>query len=176
MISQLNAMKANKVMDTTKKKKLTLKQAKFTKEYLKSGNGTQAAIKAGYSKNSAHDIASENLRKPEIKEAVASAAEKLGINPEYVLGNYKRAIEITGKTYVKTVGQGENVAVLEDMVDSQAFIKSNEMLGKHLKLFTDTIDLTAKVEVIEDVDRKKELAKKLMLSLMNPDLLGSLDF
>jgi phage terminase small subunit len=67
-------MKANKVMDTTKKKKLTLKQAKFTKEYLKSGNGTQAAIKAGYSKNSAHDIASENLRKPEIKEAVASAA------------------------------------------------------------------------------------------------------
>lgn len=172
-------MKANKVVDTTKKRKLTLKQAKFTKEYLKTGNATEAAAKAYdvKNRNTANSIATENLAKPAIREAVMSAAEKLGINPEYVLGNYKRAIEITGKTYTKTVGQGENVAVLEDMVDSQAFIKSNEMLGKHLKLFTDTVDINAKVEAtIEDSDRKKELAKKLLLSLQNPDLLGSLDF
>lgn len=173
-------MRTNKkVADATKKKKLTLKQAKFTKEYLKTGNATEAAAKAYdvKNRNTANSIATENLAKPAIKEAVMSAAEKLGINPEYVLGNYKRAIEITGKTYTKTVGQGENVAVLEDMVDSQAFIKSNEMLGKHLKLFTDTVDINAKVEAtIEDSDRKKELAKKLLLSLQNPDLLGSLDF
>jgi len=172
------SMKTNKVADTTKKRKLTLKQAKFTKEYLKSGNATEAAAKAYdvKNRNTANSIATENLAKPAIKEAVMSAAEKLGINPEYVLNNFKKVIEVGSVVYTKTVGQGENVAVVNEMVDSASVIKSNEMLGKHLKLFTDTIDLTAKIEVIEDVDRKKELAKKLMLSLMNPDLLGSLDF
>jgi len=171
-------MKANKVADTTKKRKLTLKQAKFTKEYLKKGNATEAAAKVYNVKNrnTANSIATENLAKPAIKEAIASAAEKLGISAEYVLGNFKKVSEIHSKTIAKTLGQGENTYVVEEMVDANAVIKSNEMLGKHLKLFTDTIDLTAKVEVIEDVDRKKELAKKLMLSLMNPDLLGSLDF
>ena len=42
---------------------LTLKQLAFVKAYLANrGNGTQAAIEAGYSKKSAHAIASENLR------------------------------------------------------------------------------------------------------------------
>ena len=42
-------------------KKLTLKHQRFVDEYIISGNATQAAIKAGYSKKTANRIATENL-------------------------------------------------------------------------------------------------------------------
>lgn len=45
---------------------LTGKQSRFISEYLINPNGTQAAIKAGYSAKTARAIASENLKKPEI--------------------------------------------------------------------------------------------------------------
>lgn len=47
--------------------KLTLKQKRFADEYIISGNATEAAIKAGYSKKTAYSIGDENLKKPEIK-------------------------------------------------------------------------------------------------------------
>jgi phage terminase small subunit len=51
--------------------KLTAKQRLFVQNYLLSGNGTQAAIAAGYSARTARSIASENLKKPAIAAAVA---------------------------------------------------------------------------------------------------------
>ncbi|WP_348635617.1 terminase small subunit [Lactobacillus sp. ESL0701] len=45
---------------------LTVKQQKFANEYIKSGNATEAAIKAGYSKRTAYSIGQENLKKVEI--------------------------------------------------------------------------------------------------------------
>lgn len=53
--------------------KLTPKQALFVCEYLVDLNATQAAIRAGYSKKTAANIGEENLRKPNIKQAVATA-------------------------------------------------------------------------------------------------------
>lgn len=50
--------------------KLTAKQEAFVREYVVDKNATQAAIRAGYSENTAHAIGQENLRKPIIKEAV----------------------------------------------------------------------------------------------------------
>ena len=51
--------------------KLTSKQDAFVKEYIiNGGNATQAAIKAGYSKNTAVKTGSENLTKPDIKKAI----------------------------------------------------------------------------------------------------------
>ena len=47
--------------------KLTAKQRLFADEYIKSGNATQAAIKAGYATKSAQRMGSENLSKPVIK-------------------------------------------------------------------------------------------------------------
>lgn len=43
---------------------LTEKQKRFCDYYVEDPNATQAAIKAGYSKNSAKQIATENLSKP----------------------------------------------------------------------------------------------------------------
>ena len=53
---------------TLKKRKLTEKQGKFCNEYLKDLNGTQAAIRAGYSKKSAYRIAVELLNKTQIAQ------------------------------------------------------------------------------------------------------------
>ena len=50
--------------------KLTEKQKRFADEYIKSGNATQAAIKAGYSKKTAKIVASQNLTKLNVKSYI----------------------------------------------------------------------------------------------------------
>lgn len=50
--------------------KLTEKQKHFADEYIKSGNATQAAIKAGYSKKTANRIGAENLSKLVIRDYI----------------------------------------------------------------------------------------------------------
>lgn len=47
--------------------RLTNRQIKFCQEYVIDFNGSRAAIAAGYSEDSAKEIASENLTKPNIK-------------------------------------------------------------------------------------------------------------
>lgn len=55
------------------KPKLTAKQELFCQEYLIDLNATQAAIRAGYSKNTAQAIGAENLTKPVIQEIISKA-------------------------------------------------------------------------------------------------------
>lgn len=57
-------------------KTMTPKQQRFVDEYLIDLNATQAAIRAGYSAKTAGAIGDENLKKPEIAEAVSNAMEK----------------------------------------------------------------------------------------------------
>lgn len=47
--------------------RLTQKQRLFADEYIKSGNATQSAIKAGYSVRTAKQVGTENLSKPYLK-------------------------------------------------------------------------------------------------------------
>jgi phage terminase small subunit len=54
---------------------LTPKQALFVIEYLKDMNGAKAAIRAGYSQDSAKEIASENLTKLNIRAAIDEQME-----------------------------------------------------------------------------------------------------
>lgn len=49
---------------------LTAKQRKFIDNYVESGNATQAAIDAGYSKKTARQVGTENLAKPYIKSEI----------------------------------------------------------------------------------------------------------
>jgi phage terminase small subunit len=56
---------------------LTPKERAFVTSYLVDGNGTQAAIRAGYAKQSAHVTASQLLRKPKIAAAIAQAQTKV---------------------------------------------------------------------------------------------------
>lgn len=69
-------------------KKLTVKQAKFVKEYVKNdGNGTKAALKAYDAKDEtvASSIATENLRKPYIMDELLKAARRQGITEEKII-------------------------------------------------------------------------------------------
>lgn len=50
--------------------KLTPKQAAFCREYMVDCNGTQAAIRAGYSEHTANEQASQMLAKPHIENEV----------------------------------------------------------------------------------------------------------
>lgn len=52
---------------------MTPKQQRFVEEYLIDLNATQAAIRAGYSPDTARAIGYENLTKPDIADAVAAA-------------------------------------------------------------------------------------------------------
>lgn len=55
---------------------LTPKQQRFVEEYLIDLNGTQAAIRTGYSKNSANEQASQLLAKLSIQNAIIEAQTK----------------------------------------------------------------------------------------------------
>ena len=56
--------------------KLTAKQQVFVMEYLNDCNATQAAIRAGYSSRTAYSIGQENLKKPEIRQAIDTAMKE----------------------------------------------------------------------------------------------------
>lgn len=60
-----------------KKQKLTRKQEKFVKEFIDTGNGTQSALKAYDTTDevTAGSIAWENLRKPQIQQAIQDSAK-----------------------------------------------------------------------------------------------------
>lgn len=64
----------------------TLKQKQFVKKYIETGNGTQAALETyNTAKPSvAANIASENLRKPQVIEEVNKVLDRKGLNLEQV--------------------------------------------------------------------------------------------
>lgn len=68
---------------------LTPKQERFVEEYLVDLNGTQAAIRSGYSPATANRIAAELLSKPDIQEEVRKAklalSERAQVTQEQVL-------------------------------------------------------------------------------------------
>lgn len=55
----------------------TLMREKFILEYMKDGNGTQAAIRAGASPHSAHVTASNWLKRPDVKSRIDAHRKKV---------------------------------------------------------------------------------------------------
>lgn len=82
----------------------TPKQQRFCEEYLLDLNATQAAIRAGYSKDTAGQIGHELLKKPEIEAEIERLQEKrsgkLGIKAEDVLREtYLMAMSDIGEAF-----------------------------------------------------------------------------
>jgi hypothetical protein len=81
-------IEAGQVPARDSEKKLTPKQERFVQEYLIDFNATQAAIRAGYSKNTAQEIGSQNLSKlmiqAKIRQKQAKIAEKFEITEDLI--------------------------------------------------------------------------------------------
>lgn len=73
---------------------LTAKQKRFCEEYIIDLNAAQAAIRSGYSENTARAIGSENLTKPDIQEYIQQLMDKRSkrteITADMVLKEYAK--------------------------------------------------------------------------------------
>ena len=132
------------------------KQQRFVEEYLIDLNATQAAIRAGYSAKTAAVIGAENLIKPYIQKAIQEARNKLTerteITQDYVLTNIKKVIERCMQQEAVQARDGSpllvegpegDLACLFEFKETGA-LKGLELLGKHLGMFKDKIELTGK--------------------------------
>jgi phage terminase small subunit len=112
----------------SKREKLTRKQSVFIKEYLIDLNATQAAIRAGYSKNAANTIGNENLLKPSIKNVIdsqlAERAKKNELTIERCLAEYKRLALFDIRKLYDEEGNVKPIHTLDD--DTAAALASIE--------------------------------------------------
>jgi phage terminase small subunit len=80
---------------------LTPKQRRFVDEFLLDLNATQAAVRAGYKPDHARQMGAENLSKPVIADAIATAqlarSERVQITQDEVLRGLHREATWTGE-------------------------------------------------------------------------------
>lgn len=135
--------------------KLTAKQAAFAQEYLIDLNATQAAIRAGYSAKTASACAARLLTNVNVASAIAKAQEQRSqrteITADYVLKGLQEIAERCLQRAPVMAGRGEDRAQVTDdegrgvwEFDATGANKAFELLGKHLQLFTDKVQLTGK--------------------------------
>lgn len=166
-------------------RKLTKKQQLFVDEYLIDLNATQAAIRAGYSTQTAYSIGEENLKKPEIKnsieKALAERSRRTGISADRIINELARIAfvnpadiinfdEATVKdtatrddtatissVKVKTIPT-EDGDITEREVKTYDKIKALELLGKHLGMFSDKFKIEGAIPVViqDDMDEDDE--------------------
>ncbi len=158
---------------------MTPKQQLFVREYLVDLNATQAAIRAGYSERTAMQQGSRLLMDVEIAAAVQAGmdkrAGKLEITAERVLQEIARlAFFDPSKLYdeqgrprpvheldedtrraiagveIEEVGGGDSPLVRTRKVKLADKGANLERLGKHLKLFTDRVEISGAVVSIKD--------------------------
>ena len=145
---------------------MTKKQKRLIEEYLIDLNATQAAIRAGYSPDTAKAIGSENLTKPDIRaqidRAMAERSKRTGVNAERVVQELAKIAFVNAAEVIdpKTATVKED-ALPEDTAAIQSVkvktfgedglereikmadkLKALELLGKHLGMFKDRIELS----------------------------------
>lgn len=119
--------------------KLSPQQEKFAQEIVK-GKSQAEAYRIAYPKsknwkektlyNRASELMSNRDVSGRVEELRTPVIEKVQVTAEYVLGTIMRVIEVSGQTRQTPDGQ-------DILVDAGAVLKGTELLGKHLKLFTD---------------------------------------
>ena len=125
---------------------MTPKQQKFCDEYIKTGNATQAAIFAGYSKKTAKQIGQQNLTKLDLKayiderlkqledERIADANEVMKFLTSVMRGEVTEPVAILD-------GDGKQ-KVLNLQPNVQTRKSAAVDIGKRYALFTDKTEMT----------------------------------
>ena len=147
--------------------KLPPKRARFCEEYLIDLNATQAAIRTGYSEKTAYSAGQRLLRNVEIQNRIAElkaersnrteitqdrvikelAAMAFAKATDYaqIAGNtvlIKSTAELTAEQQAGIVGIKQTQAGIEVKLDKT---KALELLGRHLGMFKDKIELEGTV-------------------------------
>ncbi|MCX2960309.1 terminase small subunit [Rodentibacter caecimuris] len=136
--------------------KLTDKQKRFVEEYLIDLNGKQAAIRTGYSESTAEQQASRLLSYVKVQEAIQIAqnnrSARVQVTQDDVLRDLLevRDICLGRKSIIVTDTVKNNQEGKITAVDNPVFAfepsganKALELLGKHLGMFKDRVDLTS---------------------------------
>lgn len=149
---------------------MTPKQAAFAEEYLIDLNGTQAAIRAGYSARTAHIAAHKLLAKPAIAARVAelkrARSEALAVDAQWVLEQavevYKRCAQaIEPALHPKTRRQLKS----EDgrplfTFNSASALRALELIGKHVDIgaFRDFVTVQGEISLIDRITAARRAA------------------
>ena len=149
---------------------MTKKQKRCVEEYLIDLNATQAAIRAGYSPDTAKSIGSENLTKPDIQARIAKAmaerSRRTGVNADRVIMELAKIAFVNASDVidadtatVKADALPEDTAAIQSVkvktfgedglvreVKMADKLKALELLGKHLGMFKDKVELSGSLE------------------------------
>jgi phage terminase small subunit len=166
--------------------KLTAKQQRFVEEYLIDLNATQAAIRSGYSPKTANEQSSRLLTNVNIRacidKAIAERSKRTGVNADRVIRELARVAFVNAPDVVDTKNATVKADATEDdtaaiasvkvkIVDGDEFssvereirfadkLKALELLGKHMGMFTDKIQIdgAVPVQIIDDIPRSGNL-------------------
>lgn len=129
--------------------KLTPKQEMFIREYLVDLNATKAAERAGYSVKTAQEQGSRLLSNVMVARAIQAQMDKRAADVElsatYVLEGIKR---VTARCeQAEPVLDKEGKPTGEYTFQAGAALKGYELLGKHLKLFTDKVEQSGSISL-----------------------------
>lgn len=153
---------------------MTKKQKRFVEEYLIDLNATQAAIRAGYSPDTAKEIGCENLTKPNIRaqidKAMAERSKRTGVSADRVVMELAKIAFVNASDVInaddatlKDDAAPEDTAAIqsvkvktfgEDGIEREIKmadkIKALDLLGKHMGMFQNNLNLN--IETSEKLD------------------------
>lgn len=126
--------------------KLTEKQKRFCDYYIETGNATEAARKAGYSKKTARVIGQENLTKPALKSYIDEQLEKLQserVASQQEVMEFLTSVMRGEVTEPMPLLDGEGYQkVVQVTPNAQARKAAAELIGKRYAMWTDKVDQT----------------------------------
>lgn len=135
---------------------LTPKQKAFADYYIQTGNATESAIKAGYSKKTAGVIGDENLKKPYIKKYIDERLEQISseriANAQEVmeyLTRIMRGQDVEEVIVVEGEGDGcSSARKMDKALNQKDRIKAAELIGKRYSMWTDKVEANVQQQVV----------------------------
>lgn len=154
--------------------KLTEKQQRFVDEYLIDLNATQAAIRAGYSAKTADVQGSRMLGNVKVQQAISEAmaerSKRTGVNQDRVVLELAKIAFVKMPDLVDSEGRirddatDDDIACIESIkykssesetgssvereVKISPKLKALELLGKHLGMWNDKLDVTVTQPIV----------------------------